>query len=325
MGTVGELGELGLLDRLWPNLAPAGDGLIVGPGDDAAVWQPPAGKVVVVTTDSLAEGAHFTSPLDHPRAADLGWKLLAVSLSDLAAMGATPGPCFISLALPKHWPVAWVEALYEGLRECALEFGAAIAGGNITAAPAAVLTSTCIGTADPAWLLRRSGAEAGWELAVTGSLGAAAAALRCGEAGPDPSWRAAARPVPRLAAAQLLLAAGIRVALDISDGLFRDAGRLLSAASAGGLLLDSDAIPAAPGVRERWPREWLEVVGGGEDYELLFAGPPAAVRKALDALAATGLRAAVVGRFDDGPGLRVLFDGKEASPPESGHEHFTTA
>jgi len=315
--TVGELGELALLQRLLPFLAADGGDIVVGAGDDAAVWQPPLGRAVVVTTDSLAEGSHFTVPLDHSGAVDLGWRLLAVSLSDLAAMAARPGPGFVSLALPPAWPVTWVDALYQGLAECARLHGVALAGGNITASVTAVLSSTCIGSVDPLALMRRAGARAGWDLAVTGTVGAAAAALRAGTADvANPAWRSASRPIPRLAAGEALLAA------DVSDGLFVDAGRLLEMGGPSGVLVDADAIPLAPGIRECWPREWLAVAGGGEDYELLFACPPQQMREALRALQAIGVPAAVIGRFDVGPGVRLLLEGEEVAAPSSGHQHF---
>ena len=326
MTTVGELGELGLLQRLLPFLAVDGGEIVVAAGDDAAVWQPPLGQAVVVTTDSLAEGSHFIVPLDPAGAVDLGWRLLAVSLSDLAAMAARPGPGFISLALPPAWPMAWVDALYQGLAECARIYGVALAGGNITASATAVLSSTCVGSVDPQAFLRRAGARAGWELAVTGTVGAAAAALRALGAGETalPAWRPAARPIPRLEAGEALLAAGVRVALDVSDGLFVDSGRLLDRAASPGLLIDASAIPLAPGIRERWPREWPAVAGGGEDYELLFACPPRQMRGALRALETIDVAATVIGRFDTAPGLRLLLDGAEVAAPSSGHQHFAT-
>jgi len=299
-------------------------GLVTGVGDDAAVWQPPLGQAVVATTDSLCEGVHFTLPLSATAAVDLGWRLLAVSLSDIAAMGAFAGPAFISLALPGTWPVAWVEGLYQGVAECGARYGVAVAGGNISASTGAVLTSVCLGATDVQRVLRRSGSRAGDQLAVTGPIGTAAAVLRARGAGTDvlPDWTASARPSPRLEAGQWLAANGITGALDVSDGLFIDAARLLERADCAGLVIDAAAIPLAEGVRERWPREWLEVIGGGEDYELAFTAPPGLMRQAVRALAATGLEPAVIGRFDNGAGLRVVADGGEAPPPGSGHQHF---
>ncbi|MFN2465309.1 MAG: thiamine-phosphate kinase [Candidatus Dormibacteria bacterium] len=322
--TVGDVGEAGLLQRLVPWLSDGTPALLVGPGDDAAVWQPPPGHALVTTTDSLVEGSHFLTPLCDNAAADLGWRLLAVSLSDLAAMGAAPGPVVISLALPSAWPVSWVEAIYRGLAECAAQFAAPLVGGNISAAASAVLSSTCVGVVEPSLVLRRDGAQAGWHLALTGPVGAAAAALRARASGGaiQQAWRTAARPVPRLQAGAVLARSGVRVAMDVSDGLFVDAGRLLQAAACSGLVLEASGLPVAPGIRDRWPSEWLRVAGGGEDYELLFAGPEDVVSRACDALRATGMTPAVIGAFDSGDGLRWREDGHEKAPPAGGHEHF---
>lgn len=321
--TVAEVGEAGLLERLSPWLT-HGEGLLVGPGDDAAVWQPPPGHAVVSTIDSLVEGVHFVAPLVDNAAIDLGWRLLAVSLSDIAAMGAEAGPAFISLALPPGWPVAWVELLYQGLAECSAQFGAPIAGGNVSAAATAVLTSTCLGSVDPGHVLRRGGALEGWRLALSGPVGAAAAvrAASGSESAGRQEWRMSSRPSPRLEAAAELVRSGVTVAIDVSDGVFRDAQRLLDASGNSGLLVDGAALPVATGIRERWPRTWAEVVGGGEDYELLFAAAPAVMAGACAALTAAGLEPAVIGAFDTGAGLRLLIDGVETSPPRSGHEHF---
>jgi thiamine-monophosphate kinase len=321
---VADVGETGLLERLRPWLAPDGGDLLAGAGDDAAAWQPPPGHAVVMTTDSLVEGVHFTTPLTAATAADLGWRLMAVSLSDLAAMGATPGPALISLALPGAWPVSWVEALYQGLGECGARWGATLAGGNISASPAAVLASTCLGSAAAAGVLRRHGAEAGWQLAVTGPLGAAAAALRARREGApvDAAWSASARPIPRLDGGRALVASGVTVALDVSDGLYLDAARLLEGAACSGLLIDAGRIPVAAGVRGRWPEEWVTVAGGGEDYELLFAGPDEVIARGCSALASGGLEPSVIGSFDQGPGLRLLRDGQETKAPAAGHEHY---
>ncbi|HEY8741289.1 MAG TPA: thiamine-phosphate kinase [Candidatus Dormibacteraeota bacterium] len=322
--TIADVGEAGLLERLLPWLTPSAPGLVVGAGDDATVWQPPLGHAIVTTVDSLVEGVHFAVPLSANTAIDLGWRLLAVSLSDLAAMGASPGPAVIALALPGSWPVAWAEALYQGLAECSAQFEAPIAGGNISASATAVISSTCLGSADPSLLLRRDGARDGWELAITGPVGAAAAALTATRSPGDvpTAWRLAGRPTPRLEAGALLASTGVRVAMDVSDGLFVDAARLLEVADSPGLLLDQDALPVAAGIRERWPREWVAVAGGGEDYELIFAAPPAVIARACVALRGVGLDPAVIGHFDRGPGLRMLADGDEVAPPVGGHAHY---
>jgi len=326
--TVAEAGELVLIEALRPYLAPEGAGLELGAGDDAALWRPPAGANVVVTTDSLVEGVHFRAGAEEAAMADVGWKLLAVSLSDLAAMAATPGPAFLALSLPPSWPVSSVVYLYGGLADCAAAHGAQLAGGNFSAAPAAVLTSTCLGYVDPALALRRAGGEPGWALAVTGTLGGAAAALALERDGApvEPAgaaaWRARlSRPEPRLEAARAAAAAGVRVGLDISDGLYRDAARLLGGAATG-CVIDAGAIPLEAGVSEAWPERWTALAGGGEDYELLLAAPPAVMAGAAAAADAGGVPLRVIGELDSGDGVRLAVDGTERPAPPAGYEHF---
>ncbi|HEV3232862.1 MAG TPA: thiamine-phosphate kinase, partial [Candidatus Dormibacteraeota bacterium] len=218
----------------------------------------------------------------------------------------------------------------QGLAECAGAFGASLAGGNLSAAATPVLTSTCLGSVPAGQALRRAGAGAGWELAVSGRLGGAAAGLRSLD---DSSpWRAAwrrrlARPEPRLGVGRIIREAGVRVALDVSDGLYLDASRLLEAGAGdmpSGLLLDAAAIPVEAGVAEAWPADVWVLVGGGEDYEVLFAAPPEVMRQALARIRAAGADATVIGRFDEGRGVRLLIDGREAPPPGAGHEHFAS-
>jgi thiamine-monophosphate kinase len=340
---VGDVGEQQLLELLRPYLATAA-GLELGAGDDAAIWQPGDGTAVVVTTDSMVEEVHFHTPADSSAATAVGWKLLAVSYSDLAAMGASPGVAVVALSLPAAWPVARVTAMYEGISELMSAFGGGLAGGNISAASTAVLTSTCLGEVEPARAMRRSGAEAGWGLALTGDVGGAAAALRVahdpdaiprlGEAGPaavDEWQRRLRRPEPRLVAAARAAAGGIMIAIDVSDGLFIDAGRLLTDAGAGasgrtgaanGVVIDADKVPLARGVREAWPDAWPDVAGGGEDYELLLAGPERVLREAVTDIRAAGTAASIIGRFDDVPGVRLLHEGVEGPAPGVGHQHF---
>ena len=163
----------------------------------------------------------------------------------------------------------------------------------------AVLTSTCLGAVDPAVALLREGAEPGWQIAVTGRLGGAAAALHLlhdpgsVQAKSVPAALAAAwtqrlrRPQPRLAAAAALVEAGIRVCLDVSDGVYVDAERVLGEGV--GAVIDIGRLPIEAGIRDAFPDSWREVAGGGEDYELLFAGPPHTVADACRRIIAGGL------------------------------------
>jgi thiamine-monophosphate kinase len=329
---VGDVGEIDLLRMLEPYLDRDAASLLLAAGDDGAIWQPGASKAVVVTTDSLVEDVHFHR-LDGDTGfnTDLGWKLLAISLSDLAAMGASAGPSFLALSFPPDWPVADVEALYRGLAECAREHRATLAGGNLSGGAIAVLTSTCLGEVVADMALRRTGAVPGWKLAVTGRLGGAAAAVRV-PVGADTApavakvaraaWTARLRrPRPRLVEARALADEGIRVCLDVSDGLYLDAGRLLKEGL--GIVIDPERIPLEDGVRDAFPDAWVELAGGGEDYELLFAGPAERVDAACRRIVDDGGEATVVGGLDTGAGVRLRgADGGESPAPRSGHQHF---
>ena len=325
---------------LQPYLAGVGSAMAgaleVGAGDDGALWRPDPDQSVVVTTDSLVEDVHFRTPTDPTAAVDLGWKVLAVSYSDLAAMGAAPGPTFVSLSLPATWEVEWVEAIYKGLAEAVAAYGGGVGGGNITASATAVLTSTCLGQVDAERALRRGGAEPGWLLAVTGEVGGATAGLRLDDLGAIPGlaavppaategWRRRLRrPEPRLAAAAVAVDRGVTTAIDVSDGVFADAGRLLAwgPGAATGVVIDADVIPTAAGIREAWPGGWLEVAGGGEDYELLMAAPALVMEDAIAAMAAVGTPAQVIGAFDSGSRVRLREAGQEREAPGGGHQHF---
>ena len=334
---VGDVGELELLRLLQPWLAPSGAGLVLGNGDDAAVWETPRGMSVAATTDTLVEDIHFLRPADEDAGVALGWKLLAVSLSDLAATGARAGPAMISLALPADFLVSMVLAIYRGLSECAVTYGANLAGGNLSAtAGPAVLSSSCLGAVPASAAMRRTGVQPAWSLAVTGELGAAAAALEArrmgsmmGRVGSLPGVAEAAiaawnrrldRPEPRMAAGIALAEIGVGVAIDVSDGLYQDAARLCRPGL--GVVIDAERLPVAEGVREGWPGRWLEIAGGGGDYELLFAGPQATVRMACAHLKGAGCPATVIGAFDSGDGVRLRDSGELAPAPVVGYQHF---
>jgi thiamine-monophosphate kinase len=294
-------GEFELISSLAGRLDPAKDGL--GIGDDAAAWSPTPGDLVVATTDMLVEGIHFR--LDWTSARDLGWKALAVNLSDLAAMGATPGRALISIALlPSQ--TALLGEMYEGLSELARLTGTTVVGGDTvrTSGPL-VVNVALIGEAEPGRLLRRDGARPGDLLLLTGSVGSSAAGLallldgdpeRLAGSEAAPLLAAHHRPSPRLAAGRTLAALGLRCAIDVSDGVASEA-RHLAIASGVTIQLDVDSLPLAPAAvalfGEAKAREFA--LSGGEDYQLLFAVPEARRAEVASALGDED-RATVVGR-----------------------------
>ncbi len=236
----------------------------IGIGDDAAVWRPAPGRAALATTDLLIEEVHFS--LRFMSWYDTGWKAMAANVSDIAAMGGVPRAAFVSAGLSPSMATSDARELYRGLAECAAEYEVAILGGDTVASPAAAVVNVALYgeslSVDGA-VLRRDAARAGDAIGVSGPLGGSAAFLRTQEA----RFRAAhVHPKPRVALGQALLQAGIRCAMDISDGLLADLGKLCAASGLGAVVRGGE-VPVAPGAS-------LELaLTGGEDYELLSCGP----------------------------------------------------
>ncbi|MDB6163988.1 MAG: thiL, partial [Xanthomonadaceae bacterium] len=247
--------------------------VVLGIGDDAALLDMPAGQWLAIATDTLNDGVHF--PPGTP-AADVGWKALAVNLSDLAAMGAQPAWSTLSLSLP-HADSAWIDAFLDGYLALAAQYDVALVGGDTTRGP----LSACVtvhGFVDPAHHLRRSGAQPGDDVWVTGTLGDAAAALsqwRAGGAADPQLLERLDRPQPRVAAGRAL-ARIAHACIDISDGLLADLGHLCSAGDVAARF-DVDALPASATLRALFTDETRRLLQGtgGDDYELCFTAASA--------------------------------------------------
>ena len=249
--------------------------LITGIGDDCAIYRPRPGEDLVVTTDLTIQGRHFQ--LDSHTAADVGHLSLARSLSDLAAMGAEPLFCLVSLALPAELSSAWLKRFYTGLLILARKSDIALAGGDLSRFDQVVVDVMCCGRVPRGKALTRSGARPGDVIYVTGSLGASALGLetRTGHA-----WKRHLRPQPRLAAGIRLRRLPATAAMDLSDGLSLDLYRLCLESGVSAQL--DEAIPIAKGAT-------LELaLHAGEDYELLFtASPKSRVPAWIDGLSIT--------------------------------------
>jgi thiamine-monophosphate kinase len=298
-------GEFALIDRIRARVRARAD-VVLGIGDDAAVLRVPAGHHLVVSTDTLVAGVHFpaeTAP------ADIGWKALAVNLSDLAAMAAAPAWCTLALTLPDA-DADWVDAFLDGFLELADEHDVALVGGDTTAGPLSI-TVTVHGLVPEGQALRRDGARAGDEVWVTGSIGDAAGALS--------QWRARGpcsaklrhrldRPTPRIAAG-LALRGLASSGIDLSDGLAADLGRLPTSRTL------ADHFEEAL----RWPLQ----LSGGDDYELCFTAPASAAFAIEQALAACEVTGTVVGQLVAGPGLQFATpEGEAYVPAAAGFQHF---
>ena len=327
--TVAELGEHALIARLRARVTSLPDHVELGIGDDAAAIAPPRSELEIITTDALVEGVHFRRDWTAPDA--IGHKALAVNLSDLAAMGATPRAALLSLALPDTMPAGDFDALIDGFLALATATATPLVGGNITRSPGPLMVDvTAMGSAPRRKLLRRSGGLAGDELYVTGALGGAAAGLLARRSG---NQDAAAkecveryeRPTPQLRAGRLVARSRTaRAAIDLSDGL-ADGARQLAAAAGLGVEIDADAVPilpAAAAVALSASRVPLDLaLSGGEDYELLFAVGRRQRRAFLAALRRAAVAATLVGRLVAEPGMDLVQAGSKRPLPE-GFSHF---
>lgn len=289
----------------------------VGPGDDCAVLAPTRGALCV-TTDAVVENVHFTR--EGFSAEDIGHKALAVNLSDLAAMGATPRWFVCALALPKDFPERELRGLARGMSALAREHRIALVGGNFTSARELSITVTAAGELQgPA--MTRSGGRPGHLLYMSGALGEARLGLIHLQSGRrrSPAILRQRRPIPRVALGRLasrFASAG----MDISDGLAQDLGHLCEASGVGAEV-ELAHLPLSPAVRAALGAE--RALAGGEDYELLLAIPPERARAFERACARAGQRVTRIGRLTRGH-RRVLRDpeGRLVTPPP-GFDHFT--
>ncbi|MGY1521269.1 thiamine-phosphate kinase [Luteimonas sp. A482] len=311
--------EFDLIARIRDRAATRPD-VVLGIGDDAALLQPPPGMQLAVSMDTLNAGVHFpaaTAP------ADIGWKSLAVNLSDLAAMGAQPAWCTLSLSLPGPDPT-FVDGFLDGFLALARQHQVALVGGDTTRGPLSICVAVH-GLVAPDAALRRDAARAGDDIWVTGSLGDAAGALAAMAAGAvsDRSMRTRLdRPTPRIEAGRAL--GGLANAcIDVSDGLLADLGHVCFASGVGARI-ELAALPASPalarfGAAVRWP--WQ--ASGGDDYELCFTAPPDARDAVEQALREAATPVSRIGAITAGQRLVALdLDGQHWQPPRGGYAHF---
>ncbi len=310
-------GEFELIDAIVKTLGAASTGshVLLGPGDDAAMIALPAGDALVTSVDTLLPDVHFPEGAAAPL---IGQRALRVSVSDLAAMGAQPLACVISLVLPKSTHPQWVRDLSRGFADAALEFGCPVTGGNLTAGPLSICV-TVQGSVPAEFALTRDGAQPGDDVWVSGPLGGAAVALIEGELDRVPGLVADAAmsqtqqqyflPTP-----QLTLGVGLRLvatsAIDISDGLAADLGHIVHRSEVA-IALDGAAIPRFAGATLE------QALYGGDDYHLCFTAPKSQ-RDVVNQLG-DGLRR--IGYVSAGA-PKLLLDG--AVLPQRGFDHFAS-
>lgn len=295
-----------------------GFGVELGIGDDAAVLEIPAGCRLVAATDTLNAGTHFpldTSPFD------IGFKALAVNLSDLAAMGAVPHWALLSLSLPGADP-EWVRSFITGLMSLAKPHGVSLVGGDTTSGPMSI-SLTALGSIQPGLHMPRSGAEPGDLLVVSGALGGAAYVLDLLKKGKKASApELLNRPQPRVELGQFL-ASYANACIDISDGLLADLGHILRASGCAARL-DIGKLPE-PGCFADLPAatKWEYQLSGGDDYELLFTLPHSYMRQVPAWSRELGVGLSIIGEIEAGQGVRCVGpDGKDFEPVGAGYEHF---
>jgi len=318
------LGEFDLIDRYFRDAAARRDDVLLGVGDDGALLCPKAGFDLVMVTDTLVEGTHFKAGAS-PRS--IGHRALAVNLSDLAAMGATPAWALLALTLPAT-EESWIKEFADGFLGLARQHDLALVGGDTTRGPLSV-TVQAIGYVPHGRGLRRSGARVGDVVWVSGTLGDAAAGLHDSN---DYLRQRFDYPRPRIALGESLLEVA-SAAMDVSDGLLADLAKL-TAASGVGATLEIESLPLS---KELLGKKGLDearrlALTGGDDYELLFTMPPArweewqriwAERSAADQSVAI----TPIGRIDEHQGLRMTLAGKPIERAalgieRSGWDHF---
>jgi thiamine-monophosphate kinase len=290
------MNEIELLRRIARKAPAAGRGLLLGIGDDCAIFRPKGAKEdLLFTTDMMLEDVHFRRDT-HP-AESVGWKALARGLSDIAAMGGEPRFCLLSLAVPEWADQRWIDAFYRGFLRLARKTATPLAGGDLARAQRMACDVVVCGATPPGKALRRDGARPGDGIYVSGPLGGAALGL---ETRRGAAWKKHSRPEPRLAFGRSLRGRA-SAAIDLSDGLSLDLHRLCLASGCAAVL--DGPIPIFPGATIE------QALHGGEDYELLFTA-----RKAIRG-------ATRIGNIHKGRPGRVELEGKPLAP--LGYDHFT--
>jgi thiamine-monophosphate kinase len=334
-----EIGEFGLISWIRGKTSLSDPNIAAGIGDDAAVMTLPKKRVCLVTTDILIEGTHFK--LDYTDPLRLGKKALSINLSDIAAMGGTPQYFLVSMGLPGHLPLSWIEEFFHGVQQVAEEYNLSLIGGDTSLAPKLIINITLIGRGRAGEVIYRKGAQVGDQIMVTGTLGNAALGLRILKSNKGDSSISHAgdedlaeliekhlSPTPRIVEGQLIAKNHLASAMiDISDGLMADLGHILEESHAGAKIWISQ-LPLSEAYRRKGAqyisRDIDLALSGGEDYELLLTTPRKKGEKLLGLFRQSGLKITPIGEIvDPHYGLRLLLDdGREYIPRRKGYDHF---
>ena len=316
------LNEFDIIQRYFSDLTGSRADTLTGIGDDCAVLKPPRGKLLAVSTDTLVAGRHFPP---ETTAADIGFKSLAVNLSDLAAMGAEPAWVSLSLTLPEV-DEDWLSGFSSGFAELARQFNLQLIGGDLTRGPLSI-TVTIHGLVTPGHVLKRQGAWEGDLVCVSGTLGDAAFALDQVSAGSacDPELlKALNRPQPRVELG-LKLTDVATSCIDISDGLVSDLGHICKA-SACRAQIYLDRLPCHLAVKKaiEISGSWEFPLTGGDDYELCFTLPPKHIELLPEISTETAVPLTVIGEIKLGSGVAVIDEnGQQLEMTSAGFMHFS--
>lgn len=320
------LSEFQLIRQFFSSLSAARKDVVLGVGDDAALVDNGGSELLALCVDTLTAGVHF--PTDAPADA-VGYRALAVNLSDLAAMGARPAWALLALSLPAVDP-DWLAAFKSGFQRLAEAHGVALVGGDTTRGALAV-SVTLLGAVERGTALRRDGARPGDRIYVSGTLGDAAAGLRLWQSGQRSATGGVAELIARLhyPTPQLALGRALRglasAAIDVSDGLAADLGHILERSGVGATV-EVERLPLSQALVSVCGRSegGALALAGGDDYELCFTVPPAQEAALTDAVNALGIAVTEIGTIDAAPGLRLTdAAGRQIVPPvRGGYEHF---
>ena len=291
---------------------PRPDAVDLGVGDDSALLTPPPQQQLVICADTLIAGRHF--PLDtSPHA--IGWKAVAVNLSDIAAMGATPHSILLALSLPQidH---DWLKGFSQGLHDCCDQFGVRLIGGDTTQSPHLTITITALGWIEHGQAIARSGAQVGDYICVSGQVGDAAFGLNHLE---HPLKQRLDYPTPRCQLGRQLKGLASSM-IDVSDGLAQDLGHILKASQVGGCI-ELDQLPIDPALTELpQQKQWQYALAGGDDYELCFTISPQNYQQLLQKTLDTPIH--LIGKINNQNRLSFEQNGVDRSLHFHGYQHF---
>lgn len=307
------MAEFSLIERYFTR--PSKANVALGVGDDSAILIPPVGEQLVICADTLVAGRHF--PLDtDPHA--IGWKSVAVNLSDIAAMGARPHSILLALTLPQidH---PWLEKFSAGLFACCDQFGVSLIGGDTTQGPHLTISVTALGWQPIGHAVTRQGAQVGDLIVVSGQIGDAAYGLQY--AG-HPLQQRLDYPTPRCHLGQLLSHYAHSM-IDVSDGLAQDLQHILEASGVGARV-NLDALPIDTALTALpLQQQWQYALAGGDDYELCFTIAPQQYELLVQEKLETQL--SVIGEIQSTSGLNYYYQQQEQHLTFTGYEHFSTS